>query len=85
MLAVIGAAAFKDCLELKGIILPGSVTTVANDSFKNVSSFTIYWYGTEAEYNAANLGIIARVLYYAESNTPGCWYYKDEVSVGLYQ
>lgn len=77
-LKTIGSAAFRNCAELKLIVIPGTIENIATDAL--AKTVKIYWKGTKAEFEASAVATVlsgATVYYYSGSNNPGCWYYKD--------
>lgn len=75
---IINSSSFNDCRSLRRIILPSSITEIADNSFSNCNRFLeILYYGTELAFNNLNINsdneIFSYSIYYYCEN-------KDEVT-----
>ena len=53
----IGEEAFSDCYSLTAVTIPDSVTTIGDDAFSWCASLTdVYYYGTQAQWDAISVG-----------------------------
>lgn len=65
--AVIGGSAFTDCRALQRVILPDSVVQIDDWAFANCGAMTtVYYAGTELEWQAIRIGEENHLLYEAE-------------------
>lgn len=87
VLTTLDFGVFSYCTNLEYIVLPKSITKIENQCFKNSGLKTIYFTGTQTEYNAITLGEYAMpstaptVYYYSQNKYTGGWYYQSNGTV----
>ncbi|MBR1925776.1 MAG: leucine-rich repeat protein [Clostridia bacterium] len=87
-LTTIGESAFCECGNLTNIIIPTSVESIGDEAFGYSALTTVYYLGTESEWDAITKGTDsdstltnATKYYYSETNTGAgnIWHYVDGV------
>ena len=68
----IGRSAFSDCSKLKEIVIPSTVTTIADFAFYDTTLTTIYFGGTQDQWNAISFGSYSNV-YSVTKRYSGQW------------
>lgn len=80
--------AFESCEALASAVLPSSLTEIGDYAFGGTVLSTVYYTGTEAQWNALSIDAeknaelaSATVYYYSETEpaTGKCWHYVDGV------
>ncbi len=52
----IGANAFEGCTSLNTLTIPLSLTEISDSAFKDCGSMTVYYYGSESQWNQIKIG-----------------------------
>ena len=68
----IGRSAFSDCSKLKEIVIPSTVTTIADFAFYDTTLMTVYFGGTQDQWNAISFGSYSNV-YSVTKRYKGQW------------
>lgn len=86
----IGSYSFKKCTSLTGIIIPDGVTSIGSYAFTGSSLTSIYYAGTEAEWNTIEivkdevfLGFATKYFYSktAPMGNGNFWHYVNGVAI----
>jgi hypothetical protein len=81
-IAVIYGAAFTNCPNLTGLVVPTTVTYIDYGAFDGCSGLTIYAQATaqpQTWNQGWNTNFSGKVCYYSETQTTGCWHFVNNV------
>ena len=81
--SILWQGAFENCSGITTVMLSKTITTIYDKSFTGSGIYTIYYDGTQSEWNSTTIGdyrakTSATKYYYSETQRAGYWHYDTD-------